>query len=78
MKLSYKRHKDGSISIHFDNISQGKAFTLIHALIDLQTTLSKEMLLALHRKIQESNVPEWKNDDQSLFNESDVVQESQP
>ena len=73
MKLMFKRNKDGSVSVHFDKMTQGGALALCHGLtehVKAGSVVGNDLRGRLRHEIQRSKGVTWadRNADQELFN----------
>jgi hypothetical protein len=66
MKTTFKRNKNGEVSISFQNMTQGKALALCHALhtYAIMSPVCDDLEISLNHAIQEAGKTD---EDQELF-----------
>ena len=74
-KTTFKRGKNGEVSIHFDGMTQGKAIALATALQKHTTAVGRDVLVSLHNAIQGQTSTEFAEDNQELFDSTHIIAE---
>lgn len=70
MKISYKRNKDGSVTVHFERMTQGGALALcsaINAHAEGGSVVGQDLQQILRSRVQASTSMNDRDKDQELF-----------
>lgn len=67
MKSIFKRDKKGLVTVTIQGMTQGEALALCHALANYQTPVGEDVRGSVQYAVQQANHPNFKNQDQELF-----------